>query len=244
MAKECWASCLVTCLSGDYLSMWASYVDSHEDADYDAIKAYFLNRVGLNWDSRSRLISCPRKPSNLTWDQYFYQCVEDLKLLTDGAASVEEACNLITKALFCNFIKGASRTDLTRKKDLPMHEFLQAFMDSIHLNRSFYDSNEQKGSYSHYDRRQYRSSETGPASEKANVKSDIRDSKGSEESSGCGQFPSNIICHNCGEAGHIRPNCPKLDRKPRKIGYVSTGSLTDGSQPVIGLVNGIKTTSY
>ena len=114
-------------------------------------------------------------------------------------------------------------------------------MDSIHLNRSFYDSNEQKGSYSYYDRLPYRSSETGPASEKANVKSDIRDSKGSEESSGRRQFPSNIICHNCGEAGHIRPNCPKLDRKPRKIGYVSTGSLTDGSQPVIGLVNGIKT---
>ena len=107
-------------------------------------------------------------------------------------------------------------------------------MDSIHLNRSFYDSNEQKGSYSHYNRRQYRSSETGPASEKANVKSDIRDSKGSEESSGRRQFPSNIICHNCGEAGHIRPNCPKLDREP---GYVSTGSLTDGSQPVVGLVN-------
>ena len=81
VAKECWASCFVTCLSGDYLSMWASYVDSHEDADYDAIKAYFLNRVGLNWDSRSGLISCPKKPYNLTWDQYFYQCVEDLKLL-------------------------------------------------------------------------------------------------------------------------------------------------------------------
>ena len=123
VAKECWASCFVTCLSGDYLSMWASYVDSHEDADYDAIKAYFLNRVGLNWDSRSGLISCPRKPYNLTWDQYFYQCVEDLKLLTDGAASVEEACNLNTKALFCNFIKGASCTDLTRKKIFPCTSF-------------------------------------------------------------------------------------------------------------------------
>ena len=63
--KESWAGCFLTCLTGDHLAMWASYVEAHDTTDYDAIKSYFLNRVGLNWETRSKYISCPKKPFNL-----------------------------------------------------------------------------------------------------------------------------------------------------------------------------------
>ena len=36
-----------------------------------------------------------------------------------------------------------------------------------------------------------------------------------------------IICHNCGEPGHIRPNCPNVIRRVRELGGVDLGKTVD-----------------
>ena len=37
-----------------------------------------------------------------------------------------------------------------------------------------------------------------------------------------------VTCHNCGEPGHIRPNCP-LRSKPKNLGRVLTDSEPEQS---------------
>ena len=234
--KESWAGCFLTCLTGDHLAMWASYVEAHDTTDYDAIKSYFLNRVGLNWETRSKYISCPKKPFNLNWDQYFYQQIDDLKLLTEGTASVEEACHVLVKAQFCNFIQGASRTELARKKDLPSQEFLQAFINAYQSNRVLYEPLDHKGSGHSFNRKPFQ--EWEPGHEKPECKVEVPADKYHNPQVSKNQFQVGITCHHCGEEGHIRPNCPKMPERPKKIMMVATENDCDKFEPVSGMVNG------
>ena len=50
-----------------------------------------------------------------------------------------------------------------------------------------------------------------------------------------------MTCHNCGEPGHIRPNCPSRS-KPKNLGRVLTDSEPEQSDYLArGKVNGVST---
>ena len=149
---------------------------------------------------------------------------------------MEEACHVLVKAQFCNFIQGASRTELARKKDLPSQEFLQAFINAYQSNRVLYEPLDHKGSGHSFNRKPFQ--EWEPGHEKPECKVEVPADKYHNPQVSKNQFQVGITCHHCGEEGHIRPNCPKMPERPKKVRMVATENDCDKFEPVSGMVNG------
>ena len=65
----------------------------------------------------------------------------------------------------------------------------------------------------------------------------LREVKGEPPKKTFSQAPYVVTCYNCGEQGHIRPNCP-LKVKPKNFGRVITDSEGEDTNIVSGVVNG------
>ena len=134
------------------------------------------------------------------------------------------------------YIQGASRTELARKKDLPSQEFLQAFINAYQSNRVLYEPLDHKGSGHSFNRKPFQ--EWEPGHEKPECKVEVPADKYHNPQVSKNQFQVGITCHHCGEEGHIRPNCPKMPERPKKVRMVATENDCDKFEPVSGMVNG------
>ena len=121
--REAWSAYFTHSLSDYELSTWSSLLKNCEDGSYDIVKPMFLDRLGYDWDSCAKKISCTKKPPHLSYDQYAHEFMLTLEKITETAVDIRSANELIAKACFSNFLYGFKRTELCQKKDLPLPRF-------------------------------------------------------------------------------------------------------------------------
>ena len=144
--------------------------------------------------------------------------------IVEGAPDIRCCVELMVKAMFTNFLVGMKRSELCTKKDLPIHEIGKFLSDcdySGHYPSSRKDSTfAYRRSFSSGRPLQVEPTTTPPYNSNNNVDSKFVHNKEVKSEyiarKNPGSFNDPITCHNCGEPGHIRPNCLKL--KPKNAG--------------------------
>ena len=244
-----WASCFLFCLSGGEYTIWATLLDSAPDVSYRALKPLFLSRVGHDWSTNASYVAFKKKPFGLSFEQYMHETVLRVRQLVQGVESVYEAVDLFVKAGFTNFLYGMKRSELCAKKDLPLHEFGKFLGDCDHptpflphrSDSSNFERLFNQGRQHHFEPRH----EPSPHSNVPNNfrdqftgGKDLKDIKTEPQTRR--PFSNSVICHNCGEPGHIRPHCPKKT-PPKAVNRAVTDSDPESGSFVIGgMVNGVK----
>ena len=230
---EEWASCFLFCLTGGDYTIWATLLDSEPDTSYMALKPQFLSRVGHDWQTNASYLAFKKKPVHLSYEQYLHETVLRVRQMVVGAKDIMEAVDLVVKAGFTNFLSGMKRSELCGKRDLSMHEFGK-FLGECDYGSSFQAPRRDAP----FHRRpvstgrqftpEHRHEPLPPVNSNYNHLSGEEHSGATEvkqEFSSRKPFSNSVTCHECGEVGHIRPQCPRL--KPRNVGRVLTDSNSD-----------------
>ena len=137
-------------------------------------------------------------------------------MLVQRTTDVNEAVDLFVKAGFTNFLYGMKRSELCGKKDLPMHEFGKYLSECDHANsfpqprREGVPFHKRPFSSGHQFQTEPRNEPLPPSSNNNNnsVDKQIGVKEVKPEPQARKSYNTPITCHNCGEPGHIRPNCP------------------------------------
>ena len=246
--REAWSACFTHCLSGHELNTWSSLLTNSADDSYDVVKPLFLDRLGYDWDSCAKRISCPKNPAHLSYDQYSQEFMLALDKIVDTAVDVQSAKELILKACFSNFLYGFKRTELCQKRNTPLPVFLKFLSDCDYNARAVLGSRELPTTYkrSFSDRRPYPVDSCSPVPPSVGPKPSVglEEVKTDPLKKVPPQSNFTVTCHNCGEPGHIRPNCP-LRSKPKNLGRVLTDSEPEQSDYLArGKVNGVSRDIY
>ena len=217
-----WGSLLQVYISG---SAQASFRQLNPAvlSDYDQVKKEMLESLGDTPDGADKRWFSLARQRGENHRALFRRVHNTGFRRMDGLETKEACCNKMVLSKFLTLLSPECYACVSAKRPssgMEAAKYAQEFEEDASFARSLQPRN--SGGHYHYKREQGGGSFTGNTSSGAQSKDSIagqNSSVGAAQSNGGKQVRNDkparkpIVCHGCGEAGHIRPNCPHKVRR-------------------------------